>query len=562
MFRRIIPTRPVRLGGNFVSPRHYSTKPSPNRWSKTFKYGVGVGVAGGLLYSTNETFHDTTRNTFLTCERVAVVTVATFRCFKLYKDTLDGEYDTERDRAMALKRCHKRAAYITLKALETNGGIYIKLGQHITALTYLLPEEWTQTMIPLQDRCPQSTMEEIRDMFRTDMKIELDDMFSEFDPQPVGVASLAQVHMATMRNSGQKVAVKVQHPSLKEFVPLDVKLTKLVFELMYKVFPEYPLTWLGTEMQESIFVELDFTNEAHNAQRTDEFFKDRKRLTGLRIPKIIEANDRILIMESVTGSRLDNLKYLQQNNIDPGEVSTCLSHIFNSMIFEPNAPLHCDPHGGNLAIRAVNKSESKSGHNFEIVLYDHGLYRDIPLQMKRDYSHFWLAVIDRNIPQMQYYAEKIAGIKGDQKFKIFLSAITGRDPNTAMNYDISKRRSDEENISIQKQLHNTEGALEDLMNILSTMPRMILLILKTNDLTRNLDENLHSPLGPERTFLILARYCADTVYDEVRQTIVDSTKSFSINRLTLRIGAWWNYQKRINSIRIYDLYMFITRCFT
>ena len=54
---------------------------------------------------------------------------------------------------------------------------------------------------------------------------------------------------------------------------MDVALTKMVFDLMYKVFPEYPLTWLGDEMQNSIYIELDFTKEAENAQQTAEYFK-------------------------------------------------------------------------------------------------------------------------------------------------------------------------------------------------------------------------------------------------------------------------------------------------
>ena len=72
------------------------------------------------------------------------------------------------------------------------------------------------------------------------------------------------------------------------------------------------------------------------------------------------------------------------------------------MIFTPNVSLHCDPHGGNLAIRSL--PSTLNGHNFEIVLYDHGLYRNIPLEMKRDYSHFWLAVLDNDVPNMKKYS--------------------------------------------------------------------------------------------------------------------------------------------------------------
>lgn len=63
-------------------------------------------------------------------------------------------------------------------------------------------------MIPLQDKCPRSSMEEIENLFETDLGVKLEDMFIEFDPNPVGVASLAQVHIARLRKNGQKWLLK------------------------------------------------------------------------------------------------------------------------------------------------------------------------------------------------------------------------------------------------------------------------------------------------------------------------------------------------------------------
>lgn len=532
------------------------TQRNPKSRFSLFKIGAGIGLVGSTLYNTNETFHDKTRHLFLTGERVGVVAVATIRCFRLYMKTLGKEYPSSHERHVALSETHSKAAKVTLKALEKNGGIYIKLGQHITALTYLLPLEWTDTMIPLQDKCPRSSIEEIEKMFKQDLGISLNDYFSSFDPEPVGVASLAQVHIGTLRDSGEKVAVKVQHPSLSEFVPLDIYLTRSVFGLMRKVFPEYPLTWLGDELQNSIYVELDFTNEAKNAQSTAKYFEKYQKVTALRVPKIVSAKSRILIMEYVAGARLDDLKFMKHNNINTSEVSSCLSHLFNRMIFTPDVDLHCDPHGGNLAIRSIKKSESNNGHNFEIVLYDHGLYRQIPLQMKRDYSHFWISVLDNNIPEMKRYAEKVAGIKGEQKFKIFASAITGRDPNTALNYDITKSRSKDEMISMQNQL-SSDDVLENLMDMLSSMPRIVLLILKTNDLTRNLDEKLNNPLGPERTFLIMASYCSKVIYDEQKESLNETYGRFSFSGAISNLRNWLSYQRRMSSLYFYDLFMIV-----
>src|SRR3954465_1885518 len=96
-------------------------------------------------------------------------------------------------------------------------------------MNYLLPLEWTTTFIPLQDKCPVSSMESIEKMFMSDTGEQLSDYFSEFNPQPIGAASLAQVHLATVKESGQKVAVKVQHPNLQEWAPLDLALTRFTF---------------------------------------------------------------------------------------------------------------------------------------------------------------------------------------------------------------------------------------------------------------------------------------------------------------------------------------------
>lgn len=538
------------------SKRSLSTTPFPKPKSRHifFKVGISIVLGGCILYKTNDAFYNTTRHIALTADRVGVVALATIRCFKLYKDTLAKEYDTETERSKALSETHLKAAKITLKALEKNGGIYIKLGQHITALTYLLPHEWTSTMIPLQDRCPRSSLEEIDNMFQTDLGVSMSDLFSEFNPEPVGVASLAQVHIATLKDSSERVAVKIQHPSLAEFVPLDVYMTQRVFRLMRMVFPEYPLTWLGDELQSSIYVELNFVNEAENSERTASYFKSFQKETALRIPKIVSANRRILIMEYVEGARLDDLAYMKKNKINTSDVSSCLSHIFNNMIFTPDVGLHCDPHGGNLAIRAT---KSHNGHNFQIILYDHGLYRQIPLEMKRDYSHFWLSLLDNDIPKMRKYTEKLTGIKGEQKFRIFASAITGRDPENALHYDISKERSADEILNMQSQLQDDNGVLEDLMDMLSTMPRVILLILKTNDLTRNLDEGLDNPLGPERTFLILANYCAKAVFDEAKEKINTEYQKFSIGWTFQNLKCWWAYQRRLSSLYIYDCVMMI-----
>jgi aarF domain-containing kinase len=120
---------------------------------------------------------------------------------------------------------------------------------------------------------------------------------------------------------------------------------------------------------------------------------------------------RILVMDYISGHRPDDLNYLDSNGIDRDEVSAALAHIFNEMIFGKNAPLHCDPHGGNIAVR---KNTSRQRPNFDIILYDHGLYRDIPTDLRRSYAKLWLAVIDADEPKMRKYAYEVAGVNDEQ----------------------------------------------------------------------------------------------------------------------------------------------------
>jgi aarF domain-containing kinase len=390
-------------------------------------------------------------------------------------------------------------------------------------------------------------------MFRQDTGEDLRDYFSDFAHEPIGAASLAQVHLATVKESGQRVAVKVQHPGLAKWAPLDLALTKFTFSMLKRFFPEYDLEWLSSEVEVSLPQELDFQLEAANATRTKQYFEQRPELP-LVIPEVIWAKKRILVMASESGRRLDDLDYLDSNGIDRDEVSATLAHIFNEMIFGKNAPLHCDPHGGNIAIRKI--PQKRSGKNFEIILYDHGLYRDIPEHLQRSYAKMWLAVIDGDMEAMKQHAHDVAGIT-EAQFPLFASAITGRD-YTVVSSSITKSRSEEEKKTMGDALQ--EGLLSDLVTMLGQVPRIILLILKTNDLTRSLDENLHTRHGPMRTFLILAHYCARTVLreqvDEIRQR---PGSLLSPGNAVRFVAAWVGYLRVELKLEVFELWLRIRR---
>ena len=408
--------------------------------------------------------------------------------FTSYRVTLKHEPQTEEEGSSILKACHKRCAERTLRTIEKNGSIFIKLGQHLSSMNYLLPTEWTETFVPLQDKCPVSSYESISQMFLEETGQPISDLFDDFQKLPIGAASLAQVHVARMKETGQKVAVKIQHPALGEWVPLDMALTRFAFATLKRVFPAYDLSWLSDEMEASLPQELDFNLEAANARRMKEYFKNIHD-APLVIPDVKCSSKRILVMEFISGHRPDDLEFIDSNGIDRDEVSAALSRIFNEMIFGDGAPLHCDPHGGNIAIR---KNTTRRKPNFDIILYDHGLYRDIPKQIRRDYAHLWLAVINADEQNMRKYAREVAGIT-DEQFPLFASAITGRDYRVVTKSVVSAR-SDTEKEEIAGAM--SDGMLQDLVQLLGSVPRIMLLILKTNDLSTSHD------LIPSSAFLV------------------------------------------------------------
>jgi aarF domain-containing kinase len=532
---------------NVLSQSSYSTASLQPK--KTGRRIILLAAAGAGALAGTLAFTDDLKHGYGVAQRSGRVASTLAICTNDYRKTLKRREQIEdsEEKARLLSECHTRCAKRTLKTLEKNGGVFIKLGQHISALGYLLPPEWTTTFVPLQDKCPVSSYESIDAMFETDTGYKLLEYFSDFSPVPIGAASLAQVHLATIKESGQKVAVKVQHPSLKEWAPLDLTLTRITFAALKRFFPDYDLSWLSQEMDYSLPKELNFELEAANAIRTKQHFSHRSDIP-LVVPDVIWAKRRILVMANEAGHRLDDLEYLDANHIDRDEVAATLAHIFNEMIFGDGAPLHCDPHGGNLAIRPT-RSHRLGRKNFEIILYDHGLYRDIPLELRRSYAKMWLAIIDGSVPRMKKYAHEVAGIDED-KFPLFAAAITGRDAKVVTSSMILTPRSEDEKEELGAEAIKV---LPELVGLLGQVPRVVLLILKTNDLTRALDESLHTRQGPMRQFLILARYCSKTVFLEQWQNVRKAGSVLWPPNAFRLLAAWLGFMRVELKLELFEI---------
>lgn len=179
------------------------------------------------------------------CTRVALgVFGAILDYKKLFSKKFTDNEEGRIQRHLDYHATHLSAASRILEVLKRNGGIYVKLGQHISSIQ-LIPIAWSQTMRPLQDQCLATPYALIDKLFLDDVGVGIKELFDEFDPQPIGVASLAQVHRARDRQTGREVAVKVMHPSLEEYLEVDMRTVMITLKFVKWVFPEFEFTWLG-----------------------------------------------------------------------------------------------------------------------------------------------------------------------------------------------------------------------------------------------------------------------------------------------------------------------------
>lgn len=120
------------------------------------------------------------------------------------------------------------------------------------------------------------------------------EIFESIDPDPLGTASLAQVHKATLKD-GSTVAVKVQHPYVQGNSRVDMKTMEYLVKIMSIVFPEFKFQWLVDESKKNIPRELDFSEEGHNAEKVAELFKDA---SWLKVPTIRQVSFIKLLLNS------------------------------------------------------------------------------------------------------------------------------------------------------------------------------------------------------------------------------------------------------------------------
>uniref|UniRef100_A0A914XMU8 Protein kinase domain-containing protein n=1 Tax=Plectus sambesii TaxID=2011161 RepID=A0A914XMU8_9BILA len=291
------------------------------------------------------------------------------------------------------------------------------------------------------------------------------DIFSSFDARPHGAASLAQVYKATLKSTGETVAVKVQHPRVKPHSVVDMATMEALVRIVAKIFPDFNLMWLVEETKKNLPRELDFLSEAKNAERVRRMFQH---LEFLRVPKIHweHCTDRVLVMEYCEGGQVNDLEYFRENRIDAHDVCRKLGKLYSEMIFVQGY-VHCDPHPGNVL---VNK---KPNGSVELVLLDHGLYITLTDDFRLNYANLWLALLKPDQDAIKYWSKKM-GV-GDL-YGLFACMVTARSWKSVTSGISKNVITADEACEIKRY---AGSLLPQISDVLERMPRQMLLILKT-----------------------------------------------------------------------------------
>lgn len=510
-----------------------------------------VGAAGvGTLMSLRANEYDVGSIGIVRLGRAAI---AVFRISSNYQKALySGKVDRKSPEYAEVKsKAHAYGAEKLLELCCANKGVYIKVGQHIGALDYLLPSEYVKTMRVLHSSAPSSTFDDVLTVLREDLKKDPYEIFKSIDPEPLGAASLAQVHKAVLKD-GQLVAVKVQHRSVKSNSYVDVKTMSALVKLTSWVFPEFKFDWLVDETKKNIPMELNFTCEGHNAERVQKMFANYK---WLKIPKIYWdiSTSRVLTMEFVEGGQINDLPYIRKHNLNPYEVSGKLGRLYSHMIFITGF-VHSDPHPGNILVR-------KRNNEAEIVLLDHGLYADLTNEFRWEYSKLWLAILDGDKVAMQKHCTAL-GV-GDM-YGLLACMVSGRTWDALM-AGVRKRKYD----SAEKELFQQEipGLLPQISEVLERVNRQMLLILKTNDLVRSIEHTLRTGARMS-AFMEMSKCCVRSMYNEKLKscdndwsrwalTVAERWALFKLSVYYMYLGVLnFDIKKSVESLWTNDFYPF------
>ncbi|CAB9498854.1 protein kinase UbiB [Seminavis robusta] len=279
-------------------------------------------------------------------------------------------------------------------------GFYVKSGQVISTRVDLFPEAYTSKLQVLQDGLEPMPFQLVEKVVRQELLdgAPLSELFASFEEEPLGSASIAQVHKATLLD-GRTVAVKLQRPNVEPKLLGDVANLKRISKLLADSLPvDYYAVF--SELGDALVNELDFLAEAQAMRKIDLAVRhdnDGKSCPNPPITVPLPVGElvskRVLVMDFIEGAPLNQLSQrMEEKGIKPGSpeakiagrrILDGLTAAFGRMIFGAGF-IHGDPHPGNIFI----------GNGGKVSLIDCGQFKALPRPQRVELAQLLLAVAE------------------------------------------------------------------------------------------------------------------------------------------------------------------------
>ena len=267
-------------------------------------------------------------------------------------------------------------------------GLLIKLGQFMSTRLDILPPEITKELEGLQDEVPAVPFDLIRGLAERELGLPLDQVYSWVDPEPLAAASLGQVHRAILAAQDAEdtgllnVVLKIQRPGIDEIVEVDLSALRRVAGWLSRirlVNRRADMPALMDEFANTCLEEIDYLNEASNAERFAENFADNPRI---QVPQVVweRTTRRVLTQEDVTNIKITDLDALRAAGIDPADVANEFAAVMFDQVFI-HGFFHADPHPGNVFIQPQEPDEN--GLTWRMTFIDFGMMGEVPSSLGR-----------------------------------------------------------------------------------------------------------------------------------------------------------------------------------
>lgn len=385
---------------------------------------------------------------------------------------------------------HLRSANKILQGCLQNGGLYIKIGQGFSAINHILPPEYVKVLQQLQDKCLPRGKDEVQKIFVQDLGKTPEEVFQEFDYEPIAAASLAQVFRAVTKE-GEEVAVKVQYIDLQKRFNGDFGTIIFLQDLIQIVHKNYNFGWIIKSVRKNLEQELDFVNEGRNGEKCA---KDLAKLPFVYVPKVNWdlTSERILTTEFIHAYKANDTEAIKKANLSLADVDTKIFKAFSEQIFNSGF-VHGDPHPGNVFVRKGKDNKA------EIVLLDHGLYETLPDNIRDALCHFWEAIVLLDHKAMKHHAARM-NIKDHFKFA---EILLQRPLETKAQF--STKLTDAEIAYMQKLARKR---FDIIMDTLKEMPLNMLFIVRNLNTVRAIAREHGDPVDRPR---IMAKHAIKSI---------------------------------------------------